>query len=317
MTVSRVINGKTGVGEGTRQRVQQAIESLGYRPNGMARGLKVRRSQTIGLLVPDITNPYFPEIVRGAEDIAFERGYTVFLCNVIEDPKREAAMLRLMEEKRVDGVILCSPRLADKKLFALLRHHHAAVVVNRAAPRELAGVVRLDHEVGIQEAVTHLVETGRTRLALLAGPETSQGSRERIQGFRGALKQHGLESGPIIACSPYLDAGQAVTGALLAEYPEVDGLLCFNDLIAAGALQACAELGRQVPDELAVVGFDDIPFAKFFTPPLTTLHVPKYDLGASAMRLLLDRLEGRNLQMEVVLRPKLIVRSSTIRKGDR
>ena len=314
MTVSRVINDQTGVGEATRERVWNTIRQLDYRPNGMARSLKVSRSQTIGLIVPDITNPYFPEVVQGAEDAAIEHDYTVLLGNVIEQPKREVTMLRRFEERRVDGVIVCSPRLEDEQLFTLLRRFRAAVVVNRSVPAELAGTVRVDHAAGTEQAVDHLIELGRTRLALLAGPKVSRGSRERIRGFKRALERYDIAAPNerVVACPPYLSNGLEATKTLLQEQ-KVDGLLCYNDLIAAGALQACSALGYSVPSDIAVVGFDDIPFAQYFNPPLTTLHVPKYDIGMTAMRLLLDRLEGRNKQMEVILRPNLIIRASTLK----
>lgn len=313
MTVSRVINEQSGVGKSTRWRVQETIKHLGYRPNGIARGLKASRSGTIGLLVPDIANPYFPEVVRGAEDVALKEGYNVFLNNTLEDAKREAVTLQLLEEKRVDGIIVFSPRLPSKKLFTLLKHHRAAVVVNHDAPTDLAGVVKTDDEAGIRLAVDHLLSAGRSHLGLLAGPSTSQASRERIRAFKKVLKYRGFEpkQNLIVPCAPYVEDGHSTARTLLSIRPRIDGLICFNDLVALGTLQACAELGLRVPDDVAVVGFDDIPFARFFTPSLTTLHVPKFDLGVNAMRLLIDRMEGRNKQMAIILRPELVVRAST------
>ncbi len=315
MTVSRVINDQPGVGQGTRARVRAVVDRLGYRRNGLARSLKARRSHTIGLIVPDITNPYFPEIVRGAEDTALESGYGVFLSNAIEDQRREAAALRLLEERRVDGVIVVSPRLPAKRLYALLRPHRAAVVVNRIVPAEVAGTVRLDHANGVRQAIDHLYALGRRRFAVLAGPDSSSAAGERVRAAQAALAARGLKlpADHVVQTAPYIDDGASSARRLLEAVEQVDALLCYNDLVAAGALQACAALGLRVPEDVAVVGFDDIPFARMFTPPLTTLHVPKYDLGVNAMRILFDRMAGRNIQAEVVLRPTLIVRGSTIR----
>lgn len=313
MTVSRVVNGRSGVSKKTRARVEQSIGELSYRPNSLARGLKANRSATIGLLIPDITNPYFPEIVRGAEDLALKAGYTVFLNNAIEDPKREAAALRTFEERRVDGVIACSPRLPRTELHALLQRYSSAVVVNRRAPIDVAGTVRVDHEYGVRLALEHLYSCGRRRIGILAGPKQSYAGRERLQGIADAASELTLTipSDYFIHGAPTVEGGMAAAAAILERHHQIDGLLCFNDLVAAGALQACSASGRHVPDDVAVVGYDDIAFARMFHPALTTLHVPKYDLGANAMRILLDRMEGLNRHAEIILRPKLVVRAST------
>jgi LacI family transcriptional regulator len=175
MTVSRVINAKSDVGTATRARVEEAIATLEYRPSAMARGLSTRRSKTIGLLVPDITNPFFPAIVRGAEDVAWREGYAVSLSNVVEDVERERAALRHFEGHRVDGLVVCSARLPDDDLAALLRRHPASVLINRGVPDvDRTGIVASSLEVddarGAQLAVQHLVAGGRRRIGLLAGP---------------------------------------------------------------------------------------------------------------------------------------------------
>lgn len=319
MTVSRVLNEQPGVSDRRRAHVRAAILKLGYRRNSLARSLKASRSHTLGLVVPDITNPYFPEIVRGAEDVALEAGYGVFLSNAVEDQQREATSLRLMDERRVDGVIVVSPRLPERQLHALLRSHRAAVVVNRSAPPEVAGAVRLDHVSGVMQAIDHLVSLGRRRFGVLAGPDSSFAARERLEGIRSGLEARGMPLAPdrLVKTAPYIDDGADATARLFEMAGPLDALLCYNDLVAAGALQACAAAGLRVPQDVAVVGFDDIAFARMFTPPLTTLHVPKYDLGVNAMRILLDRIAGRNVHAEVVLRPTLVVRGSTVAAGTR
>jgi len=319
MTVSRVLNEQPGVSDPRRAHVRAAIHKLGYRRNSLARSLKASRSHTLGLVVPDITNPYFPEIVRGAEDVALEAGYGVFLSNAVEDQQREATSLRLMDERRVDGVIVVSPRLPERQLHALLRSHRAAVVVNRSAPPEVAGAVRLDHVSGVMQAIDHLVSLGRRRFGVLAGPDSSFAARERLEGIRIGLEARGMPLAPdrLVKTAPYIDDGADAAARLFELAGPLDALLCYNDLVAAGALQACAAAGLRVPQDVAVVGFDDIAFARMFTPPLTTLHVPKYDLGVNAMRILLDRIAGRNVHAEVVLRPTLVVRGSTVAAGTR
>jgi LacI family transcriptional regulator len=313
MTVSRVVNDRGGVGERTRRLVHAAISELGYRPNIVARGLKASRSHTLGLLVTDITNPYFPEIVRGAEDIAFEAGYTVFLNNALEDVGREAKALQAFEDRRVDGVIACSPRLPDPELHALLRRHGAAVVTNRRVPPDVAGSIRVEHGHGARLAVEHLHSIGRRRLGVLAGPEQSHAGRERLQAVTAATTDLAIEIAPerIVAGEPTVEGGAAAAARLIDRGVEVDALVCFNDVIAAGALHELRRRGLRVPDDIALVGYDDIAFARMFTPPLTTLRVPTYDLGMHAMRVLLERMEGRHQMATILFQPELIVRAST------
>lgn len=326
MTVSRVVNGRSGVGERTRERVNETILRLGYRPNSLARGLKARASSTLGLVVPDITNPYFPEIVRGAEDIALQAGYGVFLSNTVEDIEREARSLRHMEERRVDGVIVVSPRTPEARLLTLLRAHPASVVVNREVPAKISGSVRLDNAGGMRQAIEHLTALGRTRFALLVGPASSYAATERLTAARAELRDRSLALSEqwVLRTAPTMREGAKAAMQLLrperrgaggstepAAYRGPDALLCHNDLVAAGALEACSALGIRVPEDLAVVGFDDIPFASMFTPSLTTLHVSKYELGATAMRMLLDRIHERTGPDAVMLQPTLVIRGSS------
>jgi len=317
MTVSRVVNDRAGVGAATRDRVRRAVEALGYRPNIVARGLKAHRSGTIGLLLPDVTNPYFPMIVRGAEDVAIAHGFTLLLTNVIEDVEREVAALEAFEDRRVDGVIACSPRLPAARLDALLGRHHAAVIVNRRSTPGVAGSVRMDHEQGMREAVRHLLAIGCRRLAVLSGPVDSYAGRERMLGIDRETREHGIDlpDARVVPGPPTVDGGMAAARTLLERDPAIDALVCFNDLVAAGALQTLAEAGLAVPGDVSVIGYDDIPFARMFTPALTTMRAATYDLGRHAMTMLLERMAGRGHGVDIVLQPELVVRAST-RRGD-
>jgi LacI family transcriptional regulator len=312
MTVSRVINSKGEISNTTRERVQQAIDRLGYRPSAIARGLATRRTRTLGLIVPDITNPFFPEIVRGAEDTAWQAGYTVVLCSTVEDPAREEASLHRLEDNRVDGVILCSARLPDDALRPLLKRHPAAVLINRHTTDEIAGTIQIDDAYGTLRAVHHLLAGHRTTIGFLAGPPLSHSGTKRREGYTNALEAtgHGVDETLIEPCAPNETGGYEAAKALLERRPEVDGLVCYNDLVAIGALQASTELGRRVPEDIAVVGCDDIRLASLVTPALTTLRIDKYELGAQAMRMLLGRLEHKRAGTEVTIKPELIVRAS-------
>jgi LacI family transcriptional regulator len=311
-TVSRVLNDKDEIRASTRESVMHVIERLGYSPSGIARSLATNKTLTVGLVVPDITNPFFPEIARGVEDIARERGYEMFLCNSVEDPEREENILRALEDKRVDGTIICSSRLPDERLFPRLRQQRAAVLVNRLAPPELAGTVRVEDAEGTLQAVNHLLDGGRRVIGFLCGPPNSHSAKERARGFKMALSggDHSLDETLMRPCPPNPEGGYEAALALLSWRSDVDGLVCYNDLVAVGALRACVELGLRVPDDVVVVGCDDIMVASLLSPALTTLRVPKYELGASAARMLLDRIGGRRAESEVLLQAELVVRES-------
>jgi LacI family transcriptional regulator, galactose operon repressor len=315
MTVSRVVNHKGDVSETTRRRVLEAIERLGYRPSGIARGLATRRTGTLGLVVPDVANPFFAEVARGVEHVAYAEGYNVFLCNTDEDPEREVAVLNSLEEKRVDGIVLCSSRLENEDLRLVVDSHPAVVLVNRrlSGAGEQVRAVLVDDVLGGRLAAGHLVSRGHRAIGLLAGPEGSRSGRCRLQGYQAILEAAGvqLDADWVMGCAPVAEAGRKAAHVLLRTRPELTALLCYNDLVAVGVLRAATELGRSVPDDLAMVGFDDIPLAALVTPPLTTCRIPRYELGVRAVKLLLAQIrEDSTGPEEIILQPELVVRES-------
>lgn len=312
-TVSRALNNKGEIGPETRRRVLETVERLGYRPNTLARGLVTRKTSTIGLVVPDIANPFFSEVARGAEDVAHQEGYSLLLCNTMEKPAREMEALRTLEAQRVDGIILCSSRLPDEALKAAMARLPAVIFVNRESPAGDAGSACIDDEAGAYRGMQHLLRTGRRSIAFVAGPPTSDSGRRRALGYRRALAEAGaaVQPGLSRACSPDLDGGHSAVLELLAAGFEVDALLCYNDLVAVGALRACAATGLRVPEDVAVVGFDDIMLAGLVTPSLTTLRSNRQELGAESVRLLLHALAGCPGGCDkVVLQPELVIRAS-------
>ncbi len=312
-TVSRAMNNKGEISEDTRQRVLDTSRRLGYRPSMLARGLVTRTTLTIGLVVPDIANPFFSEIARGAEDAAHAAGYSLLLGNSIENPDREADVLRTLEEKCVDGIVLCSSRLSQVELASLVDRLPALVLINRPAVDTNAGAVAVDDEAGAAAGTRHLLRGGRRAAGFLAGPQGSHSAQERARGYARAVAEAGLafDASRSRTCQPYLEGGREAMQALLAEHPETDAVFCYNDLVAVGALQACSAAGRRVPEDVAVVGCDDILLAGLVTPALTTLGVDKREVGAAATRLLLERLKGSSGQpREVLFSPTLIVRAS-------
>jgi LacI family transcriptional regulator len=308
-----VINDKGPVSAETRQRVLEVIDRLGYRPSGIARGLATQRTGTLGLVIPDVANPFFAELARGAEQIAYAAGYNVFLCNTDEDPERELAVLKSLEEKRVDGLVLCSSRLGEDLLLEAIAGHDGVVLVNRRLIGPQVSSVRLDDEIGGRLATGHLLTSGHRAVGLVNGPEISHSGRLRARGYRAALAGSGLPyyADWVRTCPPVVSGGLAASHDLLGTHPELTALFCYNDLVAVGALQACAELGRRVPDDVAIVGYDDIPLAALVTPPLTTCRTPRYELGSRAIELLLAQIDGQaKAGAEAVLKPELIVRQS-------
>ena len=311
-TVSRALNGKGEISDATLHRVQEVIDRLDYRPSSIARGLATRHTRTIGLVVPDIANPFFADIGRGADDAAHAAGYSLLLCNAVEDPDREAELLRTLEQRAVDGVVLCSSRLPEQALADLVKRHDAVVLINRS----LAGCsnVCVDDARGAALVVEHLLGSGRRRIGLLAGSQISHSSRERARGYaRRCSRQARIRIRTLTSrCdSPDIDGGYRAALSLLSARPDVDGLICYNDLVATGALRACAELGRRVPDDVAVAGADDILLASLVTPALTTLRVDRQAIGASALQMLLDQLHNASdVCNTLVYQPELIVRAS-------
>lgn len=315
MTVSRVLNGRGGAGEETRQRVLEAAQALSYRPNAFAQSLKNDRSNTVGIVVPDIVNPFFPEIIRGAELVARPAGYTLLSCNVVEDPEREEEVLGTLLDKRVDGVIICSARLDDERLLRAIAPHRAVVLINRAAAKRNAGTIEVDYRAGVDAAVSDLIARGRRRFAFAAGPSSSHGGRKRREGLEAALSRHGLPLVHDLPCTPDLQGGIDLAGKLIADIGGIDAVICYNDLIALGLMQRFGSADIAVPDQVALVGCDDIPAASLVSPPLTTLRIAKQDLGEMAMRMLLDRIGGRNAQQGIVIEPDLILRGTTPAEG--
>ena len=315
MTVSRVVNDKGDVSDATRNRVLTAIERLGYRPSSIARGLATRRTGTLGLVVPDVANPFFAELARGAEQVAYAEGYNVFLCNTDEDPRRELDMVNSLEEKRVDGIVLCSSRLDSDDLRAVVDAHPAAVLVNRRLNGSGGRVpaVLVDDVMGGRLATDHLVRQGHRAIGLLSGPQGSRSGRCRLQGYQAVLVEAGItpEDGWVVSCGPVADAGRDAAMGLLHQHPELTALVCYNDLVAVGVLRAADELSLKVPADLAVVGFDDIPLAALVTPALTTCHITRSELGARAVGLLLDQIRDPGARPEeITLEPRLIIRQS-------
>jgi LacI family transcriptional regulator len=312
-TVSAVVNNKDGVSSTLARRVQAAIRKLNYRPNLLARSLARQRTQTIGVIVSDIANPFFPEIVRAVEDSAQKAGYSVLLCNSDDDPEKEAQYLELLLSKRVDGIILNKTPgpLSRLQLQMLSGQKVPVVLLMRTCANLKADLVRTDDEWGASEATDHLARIGYRRIALVGGPVDNSTGRSRRQGYLRAMEKNGLTAHPdfYFEGDYRIDSGFRAGLALLPRRPEA--VLVTNYLMTVGFMTAADEIGMRCPEDFALVSFDDYPWLNCFRPRLTTIELPKYELGESAARMLLERLLGKDSRATTInLTPQLRVRES-------
>ncbi len=312
-TVSAVVNHKAHVGKNLRERVEAAIRKLNYRPNLIARSLIKQKTQTIGMIVPDIANPFFPMVVRGAEDAALKQGYNLLLCNSDDSLQKEESNIELLLSKRVDGILLTkaagdfSPSLQQM----INEVNIPFVLVMRTYPQLTKDAVISDDYQGAYEAVCHLARSGRRRIGLISGPLKISNAKERWRGFRDALKEKKLPYEPeLVAEGDYrFESGFRAGHALLSHRP--DGIYVANHLMTIGLLKAVDEMGLKCPEDFGLVSFDDYPWLGVFRPRLTTVELPKHQLGSEAAELLIQRIGGD--QGKPVLKkllPELRIRES-------
>jgi DNA-binding LacI/PurR family transcriptional regulator len=317
-TVSNVINDWPFVSDETRTRVQHALTETGYRPSHVARSLVTGRTRTVGIIVPDISNPFFSTAFRGCEDGLSAHQYSVFLCNTDEDLEKERYYLESLVNRGVDGLILWGLRADDGLLAEAVGEDVPVVAIDGSAQQGLARstIVRLDNLGAAERIVCHLIQHGRRRIAHIVGASHRLTAQERLRGYRRALEGAGLTLDPALLSedSPSIAGGYMATLKLLQQLPNdgaPDGIFCYNDLMAIGAVAALEEMDRHVPDDIAVVGFDDIGPAALVTPMLTTIHVPQYELGQFAAEELMCRIKQPEQTQRVIEYPlELKIRQS-------
>jgi LacI family transcriptional regulator len=314
-TVSRALNPETRrlVNDETAQRVLEAAATLGYRPNPIARGLKTNRSYTVGVLVPDLMNPLFPPIVRGIQDKLEQAGYTPLIANTDNDRERERNDFEAMRARQVDGVITATARLDHGVLDEMAAAGLPIVLVNRRVDDGLLPSATADDHEGARLAVAHLAALGHTRIALLGGPQELSTGRLRREGFLDGMAEAGLEVDPELVrfgAAFTEPEGARLCRELMTRYPTA--IVAGNDLMALGSYDVFLELGLHCPSDISVIGFNDMPFSERFDPPLSTIRIPQYEIGAAAAGLLLEQLgQGETDVRHVVLEPELVVRAST------
>ena len=319
-TVSRALNPQTRglVNERTARRVLEAAKELGYRPNPIARGLRTNRSNTIGVLVPDLMNPLFAAVVRGIEDGLREGGYTPLIANTDNDAERERIAYEAMSARQVDGFIAATARRDHWLLADQVRTGVKVVLVNRRVDSDALPAVTGDDLAGIKLAVEHLVSLGHRRIAHLAGSQALYTGWSRHRGFLDAMEACGLELDPdlIVFSEAFTEReGARCCAELLASRRDFTAIVAGNDLLALGCYDAFERHGLRCPDDMSVVGYNDMPFVDRFRPPLTTVRVPHYELGATAAQLMLEQLRSPDPPpRQLLLAPELVVRGSTARR---
>ena len=320
-TVSRVIMARPNVHEATRRRVQEVVDRLGYRPSAIARGLVSQRTKTLGVVVSDISNPFYPQAIKGVEDIADEHGYTIILCNTDDDLERNRRVFSVLQEQRVDGLIVGSLRLDDPSFGQLFGTGTPVVLFNRGLPGDSVSQVVLNNRKGAELATNHLIELGRRRLVHLSGPGYAQNARERARGFTRTARAAGIAAADrrVVEVDfhplAHGDAARPLISELLARDDRPDGILAVNDVIAANVMETVVfELGLKVPEDVAIVGFDDSHLAASRFVQISTVRHHPYEMGARAAEMLISRIRGAQAKWprKVVLEPRLAARASTL-----
>jgi LacI family transcriptional regulator len=317
-TASRALNPGTRllVSEETARRVIEAAERLGYRPNPVARSLRTRRSHTVGVLIPDLNNPLFPPIVRGLEDRLAEHGYVALIGNTDGDLNRERMVFDQMRARHVDGFVLATATLHSPILAEAAEAELPVVLMNRIAQGYPFSAVAVDNEQGERAAVAHLAALGHTRIGHIAAPQDISTGTARLRGFLDSMRAHGLAAGEdqiVYASALSIEEGLRCGRELLTANRGLTAVAVANDMLAVGCYGALDDLGLRCPEDVSVVGFNDMPFVDRLRPPLSTVRFPHYQLGAEAATLLLERIENAASPVKILyLAPELVARGSTM-----
>ena len=316
-TVSHVVNGTAKVRPKLRDRVLEAIRSLGFQPSALAQGLRTNRTRMLGMIIPDITNPFFPSIVRGAEDVAFKHSYRVILCNTDNDPAKESLYFTELRSYRTAGLLIIPAAGSD--IASALKPGSPGippvVCLDRCPDGWTGDSVVVANELGAYRATQHLIQAGHRHLAVITGPSKLANSVERLNGFRKALKEANLSLPSEFIQEAAFDtrSGFQVAKRLLKMLPQPTAIFACNDMMALGVLHAVHELGLRCPEDLSLVGFDNLEFCEYTSPGLTSVYQPGYQLGATAANLLLGRINGlKDRAKRLVLETELKVRNSVL-----
>lgn len=316
-TVSRALdpNAKNLLSAEVIERIREAAERLGYRPNRLAAGLRVNRTWSIGVMIPDITNTLFPPIVRGIENVLEPRGYASMIVNTDNIPEREDRLFDVLRERGVDGIISGAAQRSDPKMVEIAATGIPIVTLNRRIDGTGIPYVINDEHQGIRLVLGYLHDLGHRRIANIAGPQTFSTGQMRLEAFRETCNEFGLagRDTPAIVADHYDEAeGLRCARRLLDEHPEVTAILCANDRLAIGALKMLRMRGLDCPNDISVTGFNDMPFLDFLSIGLTTVRIKQFEAGQTSARILLQMIDdaGMTAPMETILPVELVVRES-------
>jgi len=315
ITVSRCINNSGYCSPEVRTRVEAAIAELGFVPNRLATGLRSKRTRTLALVLTDITNPFFTTIARAVEDMASEAGYTVIFCNTDESVSKEQMYVQMLLEKRVDGILLVPAQSTPDSVELIQKHNTPVIVLDRRVPNLKTDIVRCDSEEGAYQLTRLLLSLGHRQIAILDGPKDVSTSKDRLDGYRRAMTEAGIsDSGRHEYIGSFTQAsGYEMTRRAFGRPTKPTGLFAANNFIAYGALKALRELGLRVPEDVAVVGFDDLPPALVAFPFLTVAVQPAYEMGQKAIEILLNKLSATPSDCceEVIMQAEIVIRQSS------
>lgn len=314
-TVSRTINQTGKIGPETQERVFKVMKELGYKPNRVARRLRTTggTSHLLGLIIPNIQNLFFADLARGVEDVASRNNFAVLLCNYDEDEAKERFYLDVMQAESVDGIILPPIHEEDPAVLQVVKNGTPVVCVDRSLRNGNLDKVEVDNHMGALTAVKHVMERGHKRIGIICGPSDSSTGRERLRGYKEAHAQAGIPvKSEFVRFGDFMqESGRVLTAALLDLPDPPTALFVCNGLMTVGALEEIAARGLKIPRDIAIVGFDELPLASVFNPPLTLVRQPAYEVGKCAAELLLKRLEdGNRPATSLKLLPELVVRKS-------
>jgi LacI family transcriptional regulator len=313
ITVSRVVNNSGYFSEQTRLRVERAIAELGYVPNTLARGLRSKRTNTLALVLTDITNPFFTIVARGVEDTASHAGYTVIYCNTDESQEEENKYIQLLLQKQVDGFILVPARIHSKSVERIHAQGSSVVVIDRRIPEKTTDVVRCDSEKYAYSLTKILINQGHRRIAALSGPRDVSISQDRLNGYKRAMQASNLNIDDLIFYGDLThDSGYSMTQLALGLSQTPTAIFACNNFISIGALKALQAMHIKVPEDISIVGFDDLPLSLVIDPFLTVVAQPAYKMGQQATQILLSRITGKAAHdfQEIILPAKIIERRS-------
>ncbi len=312
-TVSKVINQTGRISDKTRKLVTAVMKEMGYEPSMIASAMTRKSTLTIGVLIPDLSNPFFASLARSIEDRGHHLGYNIMICSTDYDPDKELKYITLLKRKSVDGIILVSGFEQTKMIADLISQGMPTVVVAREIPSLEVDTVSIDNFLGGFQAAKHLLSLGHKKTAVITRDLWS--NRERVRGFKQALQEEGIELEQDIkyATDSSLENGRELACQLLESPDRPTAIFACDDPLAIGAVVAAREFGLSVPDQLSVIGFDDTIWAKVCFPPLTTIAQPLYDIGSAGMDLLVQEIKGqKSNKQRIILLPKLVIRESTM-----